>query len=179
MTRRLSSARRLLAASALAVGLSAALPATRPAFADAVPAGTVVAGPLTVVGPWTRATAGAGRTSAVYFSIVNTGPADTLLSATGDDFAMGEVHEHVNDGGIMRMRPVEGGLPVPAGTTELKPGGYHLMLVGLKAALKPGETLPVILHFEKEGDVPVMVSITAMGATGAPMVTPTEGGKAN
>lgn len=179
MTRRLSTACRLLAASALAFGLAAALPLGGQAYADDAAPASVMAGPLTIGAPWTRATAGAGRTSAVYFSIVNTGPADRLLSATGDDFAMGEVHEHINDGGVMRMRPVEGGLPVPTGMTELKPGGYHLMLVGLKGALKPGNVLPVILHFEKEGDVPVMVSVTAMNATGAPMTMPMDGSKAN
>lgn len=179
MTRHLFTARRLLAASALALGLAVVLPVGNQAVAADMPAGSVTAGPLVIMAPWARATAGAGRTSAVYFSITNKGPADTLLSATGDDFAMGEVHEHINDGGIMRMRPVEGGLPVPAGTTELKPGGYHLMLVGLKAALKPGETLPVILHFEKEGDVPVMVTITPLGANSAPMSMPMDSGKAN
>jgi copper(I)-binding protein len=179
MTRHTRAAFRLLAASALVLGFAVGVSAGQGAFAADMPAGSVVAGPLTITAPWARATAGAGRTSAVYFSIMNQGGADTLLSATGDDFAMGEVHEHVNDGGIMRMRAVEGGLPVPAGTTELKPGGYHLMLVGLKAALKPGDALPVILHFEKEGDVPVTVAIVAMGASGAPMAMPMEGGKAN
>jgi periplasmic copper chaperone A len=173
MTRRIFAAAnllsgRLLATAALALGMVVALPAVHPARAQGMAAESVTAGPLTITAPWARASAGAGRTSAVYFTILNTGAADTLLSATGDGFAMGEVHEHIKDGGIMRMRPVEGGLPVPAGTTELKPGGYHLMLVGLTAPLKPGDTLPVILHFEKAGDVVISVAITTMGATAAP-----------
>ena len=58
-----------------------------------------------------------------------------------------EVHTHVNDNGVMRMREVKGGIPLEAkGVTELKPGSYHVMFMGLKKPLKEGEKVPVTLN---------------------------------
>ena len=67
--------------------------------------------------------------------------------------------------GTMQMREVAGGLQVPAkGTVVLKPGSYHVMLIGLKNALKAGDSFPVTLVFEKAGNVSITVPVRAMGA---------------
>ncbi len=69
------------------------------------------------------------------------------------------------DGDVMRMRKLEQGIALPAGkTVELKPGGLHVMFIGLKAPLKEGDRFPLKLRFEKAGEVQVDVKIEAMGA---------------
>jgi hypothetical protein len=70
------------------------------------------------------------------------------------------------DGSVMRMREVEKGLEIPAsGSVTLAPGGYHLMMMGLKGPLKQGSTLPVTLVFEKAGAIDVELAVEAMGAS--------------
>jgi len=99
---------------------------------------------------------GHGGTSAVYVTLSNSGPqADTLVAASTDAARAVELHEVQNEGGVMKMRPVKS-IPVPAGgKVELKPGGYHLMLLDLKHDLKPGEKIPVTLKFEHGADVAI------------------------
>src|SRR3546814_11454455 len=71
------------------------------------------------------------------------------------------------DGNAMRMRPVDG-VPLPAGgMAELQPGGYHVMLIGLKHALKQGEHFPLTLTFEKAGTVTIEVPVLSPGANRA------------
>jgi copper(I)-binding protein len=71
----------------------------------------------------------------------------------------------VTDGGVMTMRPVEGGLPIPAGgAVKFAPGGLHLMIVGLSTPLVRGDKVPVSLKFEKAGDIAVSFEVQAMGA---------------
>jgi hypothetical protein len=70
------------------------------------------------------------------------------------------------DGSVMRMREVEKGLEIPAGgSVTLAPGGYHLMMMGLKGPLKQGSTVPVTLVFEKAGTIDVELAVEAMGAS--------------
>ena len=67
----------------------------------------------------------------------------------------------------MKMREMEGGIPVPAGeTVELKPGGLHIMFMGLKEGFKEGTHVPVKLTFEKAGEVDIMLDVQKMGAKG-------------
>jgi copper(I)-binding protein len=69
------------------------------------------------------------------------------------------------DNGVMKMRPVNGGLTVPPGqSVTLAPGGYHLMMLGLTAPLKKGGTVPVTLKFENAGEVKVTLDIEGIGA---------------
>jgi hypothetical protein len=71
------------------------------------------------------------------------------------------------DGSIMRMRQLENGVALaPGATVELKPGGYHVMFMQLKAPLKKGERVPIVLVFEKAGRIPVDMQIEALGAAG-------------
>lgn len=103
-------------------------------------------------------TQGSG-TTAVYLTIDNSGVADTLLGAASDAATSVEIHETTMMGTMAMMAPIKS-LAVPAGgTVQLKPGGYHLMLLGLKRALKPGTTIAVILTFERAGQVSLDVPV--------------------
>jgi periplasmic copper chaperone A len=90
---------------------------------------------------------------AVYVTLGNSGSQpDALVSASTDAAQTTELHETTRDGDVMKMRPVKT-IPVPAGgKTELKPGGYHIMLRGLKHDLKPGEKVALTLKFERCGE---------------------------
>jgi periplasmic copper chaperone A len=104
--------------------------------------------------PWARATAPGVKIAAGYMTIRNkSASADRLIGASTPAAARVETHVHVKDGEIMRMREVKG-YDVPAkGSFELKPGGAHLMFVDIKQPFKEGGQLPVILKFEKAGEV--------------------------
>ena len=116
--------------------------------------------------PWARATPAGASTGAVYLTITNKSQEmDRLLSASSDVADKLQIHEMKVVNGVMEMREVTGGLPVAAdGSLELKPGSYHLMLIGLKKPLKAGETIPLTLDFEKAGKVSITAPIRAMGA---------------
>ena len=95
-----------------------------------------------------------GANGAIYVTVANTGTqADALLSASSDAAQTVELHETKKDGGVMKMRPVTK-IDVPAGgKIEMKPGGYHVMLLGLKRDLKKGDKVAVTLKFERGGEV--------------------------
>jgi copper(I)-binding protein len=90
-----------------------------------------------------------GANSAIYMVLANGGAAaDSLVAAQADVSNTIEIHETVMEGDVMRMNQVEGGIQVPAGgQVELKPGGYHVMLIGLTRDLAVGEKFPVTLEF--------------------------------
>ena len=117
---------------------------------------------------WARATPPGARTAVVYMTLVNQGAADDrLLAVTTPAAGKAELHSGSTAGGIMRMRPVEGGLAVmPGKPTELKPGGDHIMLVGLKAPLVAGQTVTLTLTFEKAGKVDATATIEKVGSMG-------------
>jgi copper(I)-binding protein len=125
-------------------------------------------GDLEIDHPWSRATPPGAQVAGGYFTIVNHGSeADRLVSVTSDISAKAEVHEMGVKDGVMTMRPVEGGVEIPAGGKgELKPGGYHQMLMGLKRPAKQGESFPATLTFEKAGSVTVEFQVEAIGAAG-------------
>jgi copper(I)-binding protein len=104
----------------------------------------------------TKGAMGGHGNGAVYVTLGNSGSQpDALVSASTDAAHMTELHETTRDGDVMKMRPVKT-IPVPAGgKTELKPGGYHIMLMGLKHDLKPGEKVAVTLKFERGGETRV------------------------
>jgi copper(I)-binding protein len=121
---------------------------------------------IQVTDAFTRA-APAGGVGGLFLTIVNTGPADRLTGAASPEAGRAELHESTSADGVMRMRPVAG-LDIPAGgTVKLAPGGYHLMLMGLKHGLAAGGQLPVTLNFEKAGKVEVTATVVKPGA-GAP-----------
>ncbi|HXF45826.1 MAG TPA: copper chaperone PCu(A)C [Burkholderiaceae bacterium] len=126
----------------------------------------VKSGDLTIEDAWARASAGGQTSGAAYLKIKNAGAADKLLSASAPVANAVELHTHLMDGTTMRMRKVEAIDVTGGGTTELKPGGLHVMLIGLKAPLKAGEKFPLTLKFERGGEVKVEVEVRT-GAPGA------------
>ena len=141
----------------LAAGIAALL--STPVLADDVQLGS-----LTISGAFARASAGMAKAGGGFMKIMNEGEADKLLSAASDVADRTELHTHIKDGDVMRMREVDH-IDVPAGGhVELKPGGYHVMFIGLKAPLKEGESVPVQLTFEKAGQVSVTVKVGPVGA---------------
>lgn len=133
------------------------------ALAIAATAAPAAAAPR-IEGPWLRETPPAARTGAGYALIRNGGAReDRLLDARSAIADRIEVHSMTMDGGIMRMRPVTGGLAIPAGgTVALRSGGYHLILMGLKRPLRRGETVEIRLRFARAGEVPVRFRVEPM-----------------
>jgi len=123
-------------------------------------------GSLDVTQPWARATPKGASTGAAYMTITNTGSKAARLSCASTVVAATcQIHEMAMSNGVMRMRPVEGGLEVkPGQTVTLKPGGFHMMLEGLKAPLKAGETVEATLTSSDGGSVKVEFPIAAIGA---------------
>ena len=123
-------------------------------------------GDLRISHPWARA-AGANTNGAAYMTLRNAGgQPDRLVSASTPIARTVELHTHVRDGEVMRMRPVAD-IPVPAGqTVRLRPGGLHVMLIGLTEPLRQGAEVPLTLRFERAGEVQVMLAIEAAGARG-------------
>jgi copper(I)-binding protein len=106
----------------------------------------------TVKDPWVRGTV-AQQTATGLFVQLTSAAGGKLVSVASPVAAMVEIHEMAMDGDVMKMRALPGGLELPAGKmVELKPGGYHVMLMGLKQTLKDGDTVPVTLVVEgKDG----------------------------
>jgi hypothetical protein len=103
--------------------------------------------------------------AAVYMTIVGGSKADRLVSASTARAAMTEIHSVTEENGMTRMRPVEGGVAVPAGKTiTLAPQGLHLMLMMLDRPLVAGEKFAVTLTFESAGSRDVPVDVRAPGA---------------
>ena len=104
---------------------------------------------ITADGVWIRNSAAGGNTAA-YLTLKNGGAEDTLISASISEANMIEIHETAAAAnGMMEMRPLTQGLKVPAnGSVELKPGSYHVMIMGLKQDLKTGSSVKLKLVFK-------------------------------
>jgi len=112
--------------------------------------------------PWARPSMAAHVPAAVYLEIANRGDADDrLVSAKTDRAEHVEIHlSQTGDDGVVRMRPAEGGVAAPAGETiSMETGAYHIMLIGLDGKLEAGQTFPLVLSFEKAGDIEVAVKV--------------------
>jgi copper(I)-binding protein len=126
------------------------------------------AGTLSIQHPWARETAPGQAVGGGFLAIVNAGASeDRLLSGTSPVAAEVQLHTMMMDGGVMRMRQVTGGIAIPAnGAVELKPGGFHIMFMGLKRPLRQGERFPVTLRFQRAGNVTVQFAVQPVGSTG-------------
>ena len=104
---------------------------------------------VNVVDPWAREVPPVVSTSAGFMGLENNGNKEhKIVAASSPAAGMVELHTHINENGVMRMRPVEN-ITVPAGgKAMLQPGGLHLMLMMLKEPLKAGETMDITLEFE-------------------------------
>ena len=133
-----------------------------PAGADDFKAGAVI-----VSNPRAWPTLQGVKNRSGYMTIANQGQlADRLIKAESTVAQAVELHTHIKDGDVMRMRPVDA-IEVPAGgTVELAPGGLHLMFVALKAPFKAGEKVPATLQFERAGKLQIEVAIEAMPQRG-------------
>jgi periplasmic copper chaperone A len=114
---------------------------------------------------WARATPGKAENGAAYLTIVSP-VADRLTEVSTPVAKKAEVHTMTMEGGVMKMRPL-GEVELPANQpVTLKPGGIHIMLTGLTRHLKPGETFPLTLSFDKAGTREVAVAVAKAGASG-------------
>jgi copper(I)-binding protein len=155
----LSVATGALAIAAL-VGAAAAL--TSPAAA----AGDYDLGSIHISQPWSRATPKGAVTGAGYMVITNKGDAPERVNCVADD-ASGQcqIHSMTMEGGVMKMRPVEGGLEIkPGESVSLRPGGNHMMFLALKHPLEQGQTVKATLKFDHAGTIDVDYPVLAIGA---------------
>ncbi len=114
--------------------------------------------------PWAKATAGQAVNGAAYLTLADKGSAaDRLLSAQTPAAEKAELHTHLMEDGVMKMRRIDGvDLPAGGALVEFKPGGLHIMLLGLKAPLKEGDKVPLTLTFEKAGTVTVDIAVQGL-----------------
>jgi periplasmic copper chaperone A len=168
----------LLAAAGAASWLCASLPShatpslggpshARPAsIVEAVADNTYKIGQLVIEAPWTRATPGGAKVGGAYLKITNTGAeADRLIGGSLPTATSVEVHEMSMTDGVMKMRKLDKGLEIkPGQAVELKPGGYHIMFMGLREGLKQGQPVTGTLVFEKAGTVEVEYRVAPIGA---------------
>ncbi|MGB6534639.1 MAG: copper chaperone PCu(A)C [Xanthobacteraceae bacterium] len=148
----------------------------------AVPGRTAAAeyhvGSLQITQPWARATPKGADSGAAYMTVTNTGSRVERLSCVSSPTAgKCQIHQMTMQDGVMKMRPVADGLAVkPGQTVTFKPGGYHVMLVGLKAPLEQGKTVEATLKVANGGTAQVEFPIAAIGAP-APGATASSGMK--
>ena len=151
--------------SPFAVGIMAAAPA--------LAAGDYEIGSIHISQPWSRATPKGATAGAGYMTITNKGAASDKVSCVSDDASVQcEIHSMTMEGGVMKMRPAEGGLEIkPGESVTLKPGGYHVMFRELKHPLAQGQSIKATLKFERAGTVDVDYPVLSLGAA-APDTAP-------
>ena len=129
-------------------------------------AAEVTVSQLKISAPWARATPKGASVGGGYMTITNIGSApDRLLGGASGVAEEVQLHEMSMDKGVMKMRPLAGGLEIkPGESVTLKPGGYHIMFVRLNQQLKQGEHFKVTLEFAKAGKVDVDFTTEGIGA---------------
>jgi copper(I)-binding protein len=130
----------------------------------------VTIGQLKISAPWARATPKGAPVGGGYLTITNMGSEpDRLVAVASAVSRNGEVHQLSMDNGVMKMRPVSGGLEIkPNETVTLSPGGYHIMFTGLQKPLKQGDHFQATLTFAKAGKVDVDFIVEGIGALHGP-----------
>ena len=104
---------------------------------------------VAVEDPYVRAVPPGQPVTAAFFTVVNRGSDPRAIVAAETDAAeRAELHEHMHDQGVMRMREVERVVVPARGRVAFEPGGYHVMLIGLKRSLKPGERVDLTLTLD-------------------------------
>ena len=126
----------------------------KPLLAILMLTATSVIAQVEVQNAWSRATAPGSKVAAGYMVLRNKALSpDRLLGASSPAAERVETHVHIKDGDVVRMREVKG-YDIPAnGSFELKPGGAHLMFMNIKAPFKDGQKIPLLLKFERAGEV--------------------------
>jgi len=143
------------------------------ATASVVPAQEFRSGDIVISNPWSRATPKGSKVGAGYLVIENRGTrADRLLGGSVEAAASFEIHEVVVEDGVMKMRQLKDIELPPGASVEAKPGGRHIMFVGLSHPLAAGAKAKGALQFEHAGRIEVEFEVIAMGA-------PPPGGRAD
>ena len=124
-------------------------------------------GSIEIVEPWSRATPSTAPSAGGFLTLTNKGDVpDRLIAIESLAAKQTEIHEMKMDGAVMRMRELENGVVLPPGQTiELKPGGYHVMFMGLKAPFVKDQKVSATLVFEKAGRIDIEFQVDALGAT--------------
>lgn len=138
-----------------------------PALLIALSSGMAFAQTVTVSEPWARATVQGQKATGVFMRL-SSAKGTRLVSVSSPVAAIGQVHEMRMDGDIMKMQALKDGLEVPAGkTVELKPGGFHIMLMDLKTPLQKDTSIPLTLVFVDaqgvQSKTELTVPVNAMG----------------
>lgn len=114
----------------------------------------VVIGGLSIAEYWIRPSTGVN--TAAYLTIENNSDQpDKLVKVECQDSKSTELHDNINDNGVMRMRPVSFIGVDKKSTVSLRPGGLHIMLMGLESSFYDKDKIPLTLHFEKAGPVTI------------------------
>lgn len=123
------------------------------------------AGTIEITKAWLRATPPSAMAAGGYLVITNnTGSDDTLIGVEFSQAGKSEIHEMKMNDGVMQMRPLKQGITIPAGESILlKPGGFHLMFMGMKSQLKDGQNYPVKLTFTNSGAMEINFPVLSMG----------------
>jgi len=126
---------------------------------------SVFADGLKIKDPRARPSLGVAKNSVTFFTIHNmTGTADKLLSVHSDVAKKVELHTHLKENGIFKMRPVEF-IEIPAnGKVELKSGGLHVMIIGVHSKLKIGDSFKLKLNFEQAKPMTITIPVLKIGA---------------
>ena len=139
-------------------------------IAAALLAGTAYAQTVDVKDAWVRTSVPGQKATGAFMKLTAKDGAK-LVAASSPVAGVTEVHEMKMEGDVMKMKAVAGGLDLPAGkTVELKPGGYHVMLMDLKAALPKDSTIPLTLVFkdakgvESRLELKLPVAVSAVSA---------------
>ena len=120
---------------------------------------------INVENSWARETPPAATTGAAYLTLANTGSeTDKLINISSGIAETIELHTTLHKDGVMKMRRVEVVEVRPGESTVFKPGGLHIMLMGLRQPLKKDQTFPLTLEFEKAGDITVEVTVKSIDA---------------
>jgi periplasmic copper chaperone A len=164
MTR--STLQSLLSRATGALATMALIAGARALTSPAVAAGDYDLGSIHISQPWSRATPKGAASGAGYMTLTNKGTAPDRVSCVSDDASTQcQIHSMTMEGGVMKMRPVDGGLEIkPGESVTLRPGGNHMMFLALKRQLEQGQTVKVTLKFDHAGTIDVDYPVLAIGA---------------
>lgn len=150
----------------LAIGMSLSLlnpVLVSESVASTVKLNDVKGNKIEILDVWARASVPGSPNSSAYFKIRNPlNIQDKLIKVSASIAEKTELHTHINDHGVMRMRKVESVLVEAQSEVTLKPMGYHVMFLNVKQTLKEGDQFPLTLEFERAGKMTVNVTVTPM-----------------
>jgi copper(I)-binding protein len=132
--------------------------------AVAAPAASAQAADIEAIQPWVRVTPGQ-RTGALYMTLHNGGSnTDRLVGVSTPMARRAELHASVEEVTVVRMQKIDGLELSPGGSVPLQSGAVHIMLLGLDPNVKPGASMPLILRFQRAGDIAISAPVLAPGA---------------